>query len=59
MFPRVLARPLELRRGQFMSDRQLIDRLNELGYAQREYAEKPGEFATGSGAIAAAFFTAR
>ena len=52
MFPRVLARPLELRRGQFMSDRQLIDRLNELGYAQREYAEKPGEFATGSGAIA-------
>ena len=35
-----------------MSDRQLIDRLNELGYAQRDYAEKPGEFATGSGAIA-------
>jgi hypothetical protein len=29
-----------------------IDRLNELGYAQREYAEKLGEFAIGSGAIA-------
>ena len=52
VFPRVLARPLELRRGQFMSDRQLIDRLNELGYAQREYAEKLGEFAIGSGTIA-------
>jgi penicillin-binding protein 1B len=52
VFPRVLARPLELRRGQFMSDRQLIDRLNELGYASREYPEKPGEFAIGSGTIA-------
>ena len=52
VFPRVLARPLELRRGQFMSDRQLIDRLNELGYANRDYPEKPGEFAIGSGAIA-------
>jgi penicillin-binding protein 1B len=52
VFPRVLARPLELRRGQFMSDRQLIDRLNELGYAQREYAEKLGEFAIASGTIA-------
>jgi penicillin-binding protein 1B len=52
VFPRVLARPLELRRGQFMSDRQLIDRLNELGYANREYPEKAGEFAIGSGTIA-------
>ena len=52
VFARVLARPLELRRGQFMSDRQLIDRLNELGYANRDYPEKPGEFAIGSGAIA-------
>jgi len=43
-FPRVLARPLELRRGQFMSDGQLVDRLNELGYAHRDHLEKPGEF---------------
>jgi len=52
VFPRVLARPLELRRGQALSDRQLIDRLNDLGYAHRDHAEKPGEFAIGVGAVA-------
>ena len=52
VFPRVFARPLELRRGQGMTDRQLIDRLNELGYAQRARPEKPGEFAVGAGAVA-------
>ena len=36
VFPRVFARPLELRRGQALTDRQLIDRLNDLGYAQRD-----------------------
>src|SRR5215213_4456860 len=51
-FPRVLARPLELRRGQFMSDGQLVDRLNELGYTHRDGLEKPGEFAIGNGQIA-------
>ena len=51
-FPRVLARPLELRRGQFMSDTQLVDRLNELGYTRRETAlERAGEFAIGNGLI--------
>jgi len=52
VFPRILARPLELRRGQSLTERQLIDRLNDLGYAHREHPEKPGEFAVGSGAIA-------
>ena len=52
VFPRVLARPLELRRGQAMTDQQLIDRLNELGYAHRDRVEKAGEFAIGAGAIA-------
>jgi penicillin-binding protein 1B len=52
VFPRVFARPLELRRGQSMTDRQLIDRLNELGYASRDRVEKPGEFAIGAGAVA-------
>jgi penicillin-binding protein 1B len=52
VLPRVFARPLELRRGQSMTDRQLIDRLNDLGYAQRAKAEKPGEFAIGPGAVA-------
>jgi len=52
VFPRVFARPLELRRGQSMTERQLIDRLNDLGYAQRATIEKPGEFAIGNGAVA-------
>jgi penicillin-binding protein 1B len=42
--PRVFARPLELRRGQSMTIVQLIDRLNDLGYAERARAEQPGEF---------------
>src|SRR5688572_886995 len=50
-FPRVFARPLELRRGQSLTDIQLIDRLNDLGYAQRPVAERPGEFAVGDGSI--------
>ena len=50
--PRVFARPLELRRGQSLTDRQLIDRLNDLGYAHREHVERPGEFAVGAGAVA-------
>jgi len=52
VFPRVFARPLELRRGQSLTDRQLIDRLNDLGYAQRPQLEKPGEFALGQGTVA-------
>ncbi len=51
VLPRVLARPLELRRGQSMTEQQLIDRLNDLGYAQRARAEKPGEFATATGVL--------
>jgi penicillin-binding protein 1B len=52
VFPRVFARPVELRRGQALTDQQLIDRLNDLGYAQRVKVEKPGEFAVGTGAVA-------
>src|SRR5262249_31028773 len=52
VFPRILARPLELRRGQSLTERQLIDRLNDLGYAHRDQLEKPGEFAIGNGAVA-------
>jgi len=51
VFPRVLARPLEIRRGQSLTDRQLIDRLNDLGYAQRASIEKAGEFALGKGSV--------
>jgi penicillin-binding protein 1B len=52
VLPRVFARPLELRRGQSMTERQLVDRLNDLGYAQRARVEKPGEFAILPGAVA-------
>jgi penicillin-binding protein 1B len=49
--PRVFARPFEVRRGQAVSPRQLIDRLNELGYANRPQSDKPGEFTVGRDAI--------
>jgi penicillin-binding protein 1B len=43
--PRVFGRPVELRRGQALSEADLIVRLNDLGYAQRPQAQQPGEFA--------------
>jgi penicillin-binding protein 1B len=42
--PRIYGRPMELRRGQWLSERQLINRLNDLGYADRDTPGKPGEF---------------
>jgi penicillin-binding protein 1B len=42
--PRVLARPFEIRRGQWLSAQQLVDRLNDLGYSERATAAQPGEF---------------
>jgi len=47
VLPQVFARPLELRRGQALSERQLIDRLNDLGYTERQEPARPGEFAVG------------
>jgi penicillin-binding protein 1B len=49
--PRVFARPLELRRGDNISSKELLDRLNDLGYAQRTRAESPGEFAVDAGVV--------
>ncbi|MCM3881653.1 MAG: PBP1A family penicillin-binding protein [Vicinamibacterales bacterium] len=45
VLPRVFARPLELRRGEGLSEKELLDRLNDLGYAQRTAVQAPGEFA--------------
>ena len=42
--PRVLARPFEIHRGQWLSVQQLVDRLNDLGYAERAAPDLPGEF---------------
>ena len=52
MLPRVFARPLELRRGQSLTERQLVDRLNDIGYAERARPDKPGQFSIGAGAVA-------
>ena len=49
--PRVFARPFELHRGQALTERQLVDRLNDLGYAHRARAEQPGEFTVGREAM--------
>jgi penicillin-binding protein 1B len=43
--PNVFARPVEFRRGQDLTEQDLVARLNDLGYAQRSTVEKPGEFA--------------
>ncbi len=50
--PRIFARPLTIRRGQRITLAQMIDRLNELGYAQRPRVEQPGQFAIGRDALA-------
>jgi len=44
VFPQVFARPLEIYRGESLTGPQLLDRLNDLGYAQRPSPTKPGEF---------------
>ncbi|MBY0494355.1 MAG: PBP1A family penicillin-binding protein [Cyanobacteria bacterium] len=43
--PRIFARPLTLQTGQNMSQRELIARLNDVGYAQRSRVERAGDFA--------------
>jgi len=47
--PRIFGRLLELRPGQSLSQTQLVQRLNDVGYAQRPKPTAPGEFGvTGS-----------
>jgi penicillin-binding protein 1B len=54
VLPRIFARPFELRVGESLSPEQLVDRLNDLGYAEREKPDKAGEFTLEAGAIAIA-----
>ena len=49
--PRVYARPVELRRGQSLTQLDLVGRLNDLGYAERSAVEAPGEFAVARNAV--------
>jgi penicillin-binding protein 1B len=51
VLPRVFARPLEIRRGEGVSERELIDRLNDLGYAQRTLVQTAGEFSVVGGIV--------
>src|SRR6187397_834684 len=51
VLPRVFARPLEIRRGEGLSQKELIDRLNDLGYAQRTQVQNSGEFAVLGGHV--------
>ena len=51
VLPRIFARPFELRVGESLSEQQLVDRLNDLGYAERATTDKAGEFTIESGAI--------
>jgi penicillin-binding protein 1B len=42
--PRIFGRPFEIRPGRGLTLAQLRQRLNDVGYAEREKAAKPGEF---------------
>jgi penicillin-binding protein 1B len=49
--PRIYARPLALRRGETLTEQELVARLNDVGYAQRPAAQAPGEFAIERNAV--------
>jgi penicillin-binding protein 1B len=50
--PRIFGRPFIVRRGQRLTMTQMIERLNDLGYAQRSPVEQAGQFAIGRDALA-------
>jgi penicillin-binding protein 1B len=49
--PRIFGRAFEIRPGRVVTYEQLRQRLNEVGYAEREKAVKPGEFSVSSGYV--------
>jgi penicillin-binding protein 1B len=49
--PRVYARAVELRRGQALSSDDLVARLNDLGYAQRQQIDGAGQFTSAANAV--------
>ncbi|MDP1571825.1 MAG: PBP1A family penicillin-binding protein [Vicinamibacterales bacterium] len=51
VIPRVFARPLTLHTGQFLSNADLIQRLNDLGYAERPRVQRAGEFTVESSGV--------
>ncbi len=49
--PRIFGRPFEIRPGRGLAPAQLVQRLNDVGYAEREKPERPGEFSVGAGFV--------
>ncbi len=49
--PRVYGRAVELRRGQLLSVEDLVSRLNDLGYAQRQQIDGRGQFTVARSSI--------
>jgi penicillin-binding protein 1B len=49
--PRIYGRPFELRPGQGLAPAQLVQRLNDVGYAERPKVSQPGEFSLGVNTI--------
>jgi penicillin-binding protein 1B len=52
--PRIFGRPFEIRAGRPISPAQLVQRLNDVGYAEREKAAQPGEFTVSPGFVVVA-----
>ncbi len=51
VLPRVYGRPIELRVGEMISEQQLVDRLNDLGYAQVPKVAQSGQFSVSNETI--------
>jgi penicillin-binding protein 1B len=49
--PRIFGRPFEIRPGRGLTSALLVQRLNDVGYAEREKATRPGEFSIAPGAM--------
>ncbi len=49
--PRIFARPIEVEPGQGISPAELVQRLNDLGYAERTTLDQPGEFTVAANAV--------
>lgn len=49
--PRIFGRPVELRPGVGMMPAQLVQRLNDIGYAERTKVSLPGEFSSAPGSV--------
>jgi len=49
--PRIFGRPFEIQPGRALSPTELVQRLNDVGYAQRPKAAAPGEFSVAANSV--------